>query len=480
MNILSVIPKIAHCYLRRLHERKYFRVITCAFLVAVFSSSQFADADNTIVRMEITYGANQGTIDIELYDDLAPITVANFLRYAGNGYYSTFTASPGLQAHSFIHRSTDINFEDISVIQGGGYSYSDWRTGSGVIANYVDYLRVPRAASIQSEYSPARTNIRGAIAMATTGDPNSATSEWYINQTDNSTVLQNGGYTVFGKVMDSDMGVVDAIASLSRLNESGFDRVNNNIVDYPILNESQHLPNSPFCSIACNLPLTALGTVPVADYDPSIGLDPSNLVTVTSIPNVKSTTTPRGYLATFTSDVETTFSYVQTLATSASLTLLQEFMPPPNKEAQFNDGIFRFEVTWENSPSSRVVTLRNDNPQASNYYYAYGPTPDNETHHWHDFSYDATTGTGAQFIGNLILLHFVDDQRGDRDSISGRVTHVGALVKLTDIATESTTSNGCSITTTPSPLTHTGDWGLVSLFLVFLAFARKRIRRQPL
>jgi hypothetical protein len=201
-------------------------------------------------------------------------------------------------------------------------------------------------------------------------------------------------------------------------------------------------------------------------------------VSVTSIPNVKSTATPLGYLATFTSDVETTFNYAQTLTTSTSVTLLQEFRPPPNKTAHFKDGIFRFAVTWANGSASRVVTLRNDNPEASNYYYAYGPTPDNATQHWYDFSYDATTGTGAKFVGNMILLHFVDGQHGDRDSINGSVTHIGALVKLTDIATESPASNGCSISTTPSPLTDNGDWGLVSLFLVFLAFARKRVRRQ--
>jgi peptidyl-prolyl cis-trans isomerase A (cyclophilin A) len=140
----------------------------------------------TVVRMHTSLG----TIDVKLYDKATPLTVANFLKYAKSGVYK----------NSFIHRSVP-GF----VIQGGGYS---WGT---------TLKAVPANPPVKNEFSSNRSNLRGTIAMAKLGnDPNSATSQWFFNLADNSANLdnQNGGFTVFGKVLSLGMNVVDAIAAL--------------------------------------------------------------------------------------------------------------------------------------------------------------------------------------------------------------------------------------------------------------------------
>ena len=147
----------------------------------------------TTVRLTTTLGA----IDVVLYDAAAPRTVANFLAYVNSSAYK----------NSFIHRSVP-GF----IIQGGGYVWDD--ASSSV-------LGVPQNAPIANEFSTSRSNRRGTIAMAKLGgDPNSATSQWYINLANIAIDLDtaNGGYTVFGEVSAASMTVVDAIALLPLVN----------------------------------------------------------------------------------------------------------------------------------------------------------------------------------------------------------------------------------------------------------------------
>jgi cyclophilin family peptidyl-prolyl cis-trans isomerase len=159
-------------------------------------------ANSTVVR----FNTVSGTIDVRMYDTATPLSVANFLNYLNSGRYNG----------TFIHRSIP-GF----VIQGGGYTY-DAETGSAP--------HIATFAPVQNEFGIS--NVRGTIAMAKLGgDPNSATSEWFFNLSDNSSNLdnQNGGFTVFGRVVASGMTVVDAIAALPRfdLDPSGstFDTV---------------------------------------------------------------------------------------------------------------------------------------------------------------------------------------------------------------------------------------------------------------
>jgi cyclophilin family peptidyl-prolyl cis-trans isomerase len=164
-----------------------------ARLAMIFMLAVPAIAAATTVRMQTSLGP----IDVALYDSAAPRTVANFLTYVNSGAYR----------NSFIHRSVP-GF----IIQGGGFAWND--TGGNVIG-------VATNAPIANEFSTSRSNRRGTIAMAKLGgDPNSATSQWFINLADNGFALdgQNGGFTVFGEVTAGSMAVVDAISRLPIVN----------------------------------------------------------------------------------------------------------------------------------------------------------------------------------------------------------------------------------------------------------------------
>ena len=425
MNISRTISRIFFYYRRYTDNRAYWRIANCAVITLALSTPLFAA--NTVVRMEIAYGTNQGTIDIELYDDQAPKTVANFLRYAGRGDYST---------NGFFHRSVP-GF----VLQGGGYTYVDFY-------GQPYYIHIPEDPPVQNEFSPSRSNVRGTIAMAKlSGNPDSATSEWFFNLADNSANLdaQNGGFTVFGRVLDPGMNVVDAIANLPVWNASG--------------------TNPAFTNI------------PLVNYDPNagIGMQPSNLVMVTAIPNISSALSPLGTLSIFTADRDMTFSSVLTPDEATTASWLAAFNPPSHKTVHFNDGITTFTMTGVMGPTSRIVTLLYGATPRPTHYYAYGSTADNTSAHWYDFSFDGETG--AEIMDNKILLHFVDGQRGDNDlTVNNSITHTGAPALVTDVATGSSNSAGCSIAATPSQIKGNGDWILISMFLSFVTLVRGRAR----
>jgi cyclophilin family peptidyl-prolyl cis-trans isomerase len=121
-----------------------------------------------------------GRITIELHED-KPVTVANFLSYINSGSFT----------NSFAHRLLP-GF----VLQGGGFALQ----GATITS-------VPTSAPIINEYNvgQTRSNVLGTLAMAKVGNnPDSATSQWFLNLADNSADLdtQTGGFTVFGDVMD--------------------------------------------------------------------------------------------------------------------------------------------------------------------------------------------------------------------------------------------------------------------------------------
>lgn len=139
---------------------------------------------------------------MELFETQTPVTTANFLKYIDNGAYT----------NGIFHRS----IRDF-VIQGGGFRLVNGTDGTSLTA-------VSTFAPIINEFKISNT--RGTVAMAKLPDnPNSATSQWFINLADNSSNLdnQNGGFTVFGRIVFGGMNVIDAIEDLpvTKLNLNG-------------------------------------------------------------------------------------------------------------------------------------------------------------------------------------------------------------------------------------------------------------------
>jgi len=188
-------------------------VLSVVVAFVVFANS----ASATIVRYDTTLG----TIDARLYHTATPLSTANFLSYTNSGRYDG----------TFIHRSVP-GF----IVQGGGFS--------------MDAAGIFSASGVTTDppvlNEPGISNLRGTIAMAKLGgDPDSATSQWFFNLSDNSANLdfQNGGFTVFGRVVGSGMSVVDSIASLARVNAgSPFSDVP--VLDIDIVVAQQNVFNS--------------------------------------------------------------------------------------------------------------------------------------------------------------------------------------------------------------------------------------------
>ncbi len=141
---------------------------------------------------KIRLTTNKGAIDIELDTEKAPITCANFEKYVKSGFYD------GTLFHRVIKGF---------MIQGGGI----------VRAGFFKSLkRKETEAPIENEAANGLTNDKYTIAMARTGEPHSATSQFFINVKDNGflnyreATPQGYGYAVFGKVVDG-FDVVDAI-----------------------------------------------------------------------------------------------------------------------------------------------------------------------------------------------------------------------------------------------------------------------------
>ncbi len=148
----------------------------------------------------VQFDTVSGRFNVEMLANAAPRHVANFLTYVAAGDY----------ANTFFHRTAALDSSGAtSIVQGGGY-----RSNGGTNVDAV-----AKRAAVALEYN--LPNARGTLSAARTSDVNSATSEWYFNTRDNSTILgpgNGGGYSVFGRVIGTGMTVVDAIAALPRLN----------------------------------------------------------------------------------------------------------------------------------------------------------------------------------------------------------------------------------------------------------------------
>jgi peptidyl-prolyl cis-trans isomerase A (cyclophilin A) len=174
-------------------------LLSVALLVLIASSLGVAQtkqapagAKHPIVAIDTT----MGTIKVELLTDKAPVTTKNFLDYVNAGFYN------GL----IVHRV------DFAICAGG----------------YTENLTArPTRPGIQNESKNGLKNLRGTLAMARYDDPNSATSQFFINPKDNPHLDPSGGgygYAVFAKVVEG-MDVGDKIAAVKTANKGAWGNV---------------------------------------------------------------------------------------------------------------------------------------------------------------------------------------------------------------------------------------------------------------
>jgi peptidyl-prolyl cis-trans isomerase B (cyclophilin B) len=173
---------------------RYFLTALMAPLLMVVMAASTATEQTMRVRLETT----MGNIVLQLDRQHAPLTVENFLTYVNDGFYD------GTVFHRVIG-----NF----MIQGGGYT--------------ADLSRKETRPPIKNEADNGLKNSRGAIAMARTRDPHSASAQFFINVKDNTSLdhtardARGWGYAVFGHVVEG-MDVVDEIRVQATGVKAGF------------------------------------------------------------------------------------------------------------------------------------------------------------------------------------------------------------------------------------------------------------------
>ncbi|RZI67576.1 MAG: peptidyl-prolyl cis-trans isomerase [Variovorax sp.] len=170
---------------------------TALILAATLALAGNGWAQGAAPRVKLTTSA--GDIVLELAPDKAPKTVANFLQYVKDKHYDG----------TIFHRVID-GF----MVQGGGFT--------------ADMRQKPTRAPVPLEASNGLKNAKYTIAMARTGDPNSATAQFFVNVKDNAMLdapnPDGHGYTVFGKVV-SGAEVVDKIRVAQTGNKGGMQNV---------------------------------------------------------------------------------------------------------------------------------------------------------------------------------------------------------------------------------------------------------------
>ncbi len=181
-------------------------LIAVALICLIAGAASAEGKKNPVVSMETTLG----NIKIELFEKEAPVSVKNFLDYTKNGYYSG----------TVFHR----------VIPGF------MAQGGGLTANLSP--KPGNRPPIKNEADNGLKNDRGTISMARTGDPNSATSQFFINVVNNDMLNRpkpdGFGYAVFGKVIEG-MDVVDKIIAAPQTSKNS---VFQNVPTEPIVIKS--------------------------------------------------------------------------------------------------------------------------------------------------------------------------------------------------------------------------------------------------
>ncbi len=169
--------------------KRHLALLALALLPVLVLAEPAKEAEKPATAPKVRIKTNQGVIVLELNAEKAPITVENFLGYVKKKHYN------GTVFHRVI---------DGFMIQGGGFAVTDGKL-----------VEKTSGKGIKNESQNGLKNDRGTIAMARTPDPDSAKAQFFINVADNAMLNHpsNGGYAVFGKVIEG-MDVVDKIKAV--------------------------------------------------------------------------------------------------------------------------------------------------------------------------------------------------------------------------------------------------------------------------
>jgi peptidyl-prolyl cis-trans isomerase A (cyclophilin A)/peptidyl-prolyl cis-trans isomerase B (cyclophilin B) len=181
-------------------RRRYFLSLLLTLTMgSTFAAANAVNAPNPNAAPKVTLKTNMGDIVLELYPDKAPKTVNNFIKYVKEGHYKG----------TIFHRVID-GF----MIQGGGYD--------------KEMREKPVHAPIENEAKNDLKNETYTVAMARTGNPHSATAQFFVNVNDNAALdypsRDGWGYCVFGKVIGG-MEVVDKIKLVKTGDKGTFQNV---------------------------------------------------------------------------------------------------------------------------------------------------------------------------------------------------------------------------------------------------------------
>lgn len=194
--------------------------------------------------------STEGPFDMQLLPGAAPNTVTNFLRYVDAGLYHNL----------LVHRSKPGRLIQTGGVTLDGYSLED----------------VPLFPPVTNEFQ--LSNLRGTAAMAKlAGDPDSATSEWFVNASDNTELdTNNGGFTVFARVIGGGMSNVDRIAAL------------------PVYNKTNSFPDFG----------ATFAEMPLKNHNTNAGILISNLVVISNVVKLPAATSsdPNAFTAELTSN----------------------------------------------------------------------------------------------------------------------------------------------------------------------------------
>ena len=223
------------------------QTLTAGGNTSISLTDKFSDPDSESAVRLVT---NVGTMDFILYNTATPQTVTNFLSYV-NGVTNNYNGS-------VFHRAV-AGF----IVQGGAFKVASAPNNFSV---------TPTSASPTNE--PGISNLRGTVAMAkVSGDPNSATDQFFVNIANNSSNLdnQNGGFTAFARVAGNGLAVADAIAALPQSTYNvNLGSTNTNMDNWPLTSSSGSMDTTKVVSITSAAPVAVLSYSVTGNTNPAV------------------------------------------------------------------------------------------------------------------------------------------------------------------------------------------------------------------